>query len=61
MKGYKLWDSVKRKVVINKDVIFDEHSMLKYSDETVVPDTDIESSDQDKIQVDIKEPPVSPR
>lgn len=48
-------------MAVSKDIIFDEQSMLKHSDMTVVPDTDVESSSQDKIQVDIEEPPVSPR
>lgn len=61
MKGYKLWNLIKRKVVVSRDVIFDEQSMLKHSDMTVAPDTDVESSSHDKFQVDIEEPPVSPR
>lgn len=61
MKGYKLWDPIKSNMVVNINVIFDEQSMLKHSDVTVIPDTDVESSSQDKIQVDIEEPPLSPR
>ena len=29
VKGYKLWDPVAQKVVINRDVVFDEKSMTK--------------------------------
>lgn len=61
MKGYKLWDSVKRTVVVNRDVILDEKLMLKQSDMAVVPDIDVRNSSQDKIEVDIKEPPLSQR
>lgn len=35
--------------------------MLKHSDVTVMSDTDVEISNQDKMQVDIQEPPVSSR
>ena len=33
MKGYKLWDPFARKVVISKDIIFDEKSMLESAQE----------------------------
>ena len=29
VKGYKFWDLVSKKVVINKDAVFDEQSMLQ--------------------------------
>jgi hypothetical protein len=29
VKGYKFWDSMANKVVISRDVVFDENSMLK--------------------------------
>ena len=29
VKGYKFWDPMANKVVINRDVVFDENSMLK--------------------------------
>ena len=29
VKGYKLWDPVAQKVVISRDVVFDENSMIK--------------------------------
>lgn len=61
VKGYKLQDLVKRKVVVSRDVIFDEQLMLKHSNMTIVPDTGVKSSSHDKIQVDIEEPPMSPR
>ena len=61
MKGYKFWDPVKRNVVVNKGVIFDEQSMLKQLDVTIVSVTEVENSNQDKIQVDIEEPPMSSR
>lgn len=35
--------------------------MLKHSYVTVMLDADVENFNQDKIQVDIEEPPVSPR
>lgn len=35
--------------------------MLKQSDVTVMSDTEVESSNRDKIHVDIEEPPASPR
>ena len=33
MKGYKLWDPFARNVVISKDIIFDEKSMLESTQE----------------------------
>lgn len=33
MKGYKLWDSKANKVVISRDVVFDEKAMLKSTQE----------------------------
>lgn len=58
--GYKLWGPVKMKMVVSRDIIFDEQSMLKQPNVTVVP-IEVENSSRDKIQVDIEEPPVSPR
>ena len=29
VKGYKLWDPMAQKVVISRDVVFDENSMIK--------------------------------
>jgi hypothetical protein len=29
VKGYKFWDSMENKVLINRDVVFDENYMLK--------------------------------
>ena len=34
VKGYKLWDRVMKKVVISRDIVFDEQSMLKQSEVT---------------------------
>ena len=28
MKGFKFWDPISKKMVINRDVVFDEQSML---------------------------------
>lgn len=54
-------DPIRRKVVVNRDVVFDEKLMLKQSNVTIFPDTKVENCSQDKIQVDIEELQVSPR
>jgi len=35
VKGYKFWDPVDKKVVISRDAVFDEHSMLQQNQEKV--------------------------
>ncbi|KAE8691239.1 hypothetical protein F3Y22_tig00110890pilonHSYRG00161 [Hibiscus syriacus] len=38
VKGFKFWDPVAKKVVISRDVIFDEQSMLQQKQDTTVVD-----------------------
>lgn len=51
MKGYKLWDSVARKVVTSGDVVFDEKLMLNTNREEV--DTQVEThANRTSVQVE---------
>ncbi|KAE8680841.1 pentatricopeptide repeat-containing protein [Hibiscus syriacus] len=40
VKGFKFWDPVAKKVVISRDVVFDEQSMLQQKQDTTVVDFD---------------------
>ena len=46
VKGYKFWDSTANKVMISRDVVFDENSMLKRSQDE--KQQGLESSSSDK-------------
>jgi hypothetical protein len=54
--GYKLWDLKTKKAVINRDVVFDENSMLKSTqgEEQQVPESG--SSDKYVVQVELETP-----
>jgi hypothetical protein len=54
VKGYKLWDPKENKVVINRDVVFDENSMLRSTqgEEQQVPESG--NSDKQVVQVEIE-------
>jgi hypothetical protein len=54
VKGYKLWDPKANKVVISRDVVFDENSMLKSTqgEEQQVPE--ISRSDKQVVQVELE-------
>ncbi len=56
VKSYKLWDSKANKVVISRDVVFDEKSMLKSTqgEEQQVPKSG--SSDKQMVQVELETP-----
>ncbi|KAE8673805.1 hypothetical protein F3Y22_tig00111772pilonHSYRG00229 [Hibiscus syriacus] len=38
VKGFKLWDPIAKKIVISRDVVFDEQSMLQQKKDTTVVD-----------------------
>src|ERR1044072_5849323 len=40
VKGYKLWDPIKKKVLISRGVMFDEKSILNRSEVTNIPETE---------------------
>ena len=49
VKGYKLWDPISKKMVTNRDVIFDEAFMLKQNE----PET-CDDSPQEKLTVKVE-------
>jgi hypothetical protein len=56
VKGYKFWDSTANKVVINRDMVFDENFMLKRTQgkEQQVPESSSSSSDKQIVQVELE-------
>ena len=53
VKGYKLWDPEAKKVVINRDVVFDESSMLKTVRDNQKSEAEDTSNDDQVIQVEM--------
>lgn len=58
-KEFKLWKPIKRKMVINIDVIFGEQLILKQTVATNVLTYEGETSCEHVIQVDYDPPPVN--
>ena len=40
MKGFKFWDPISKKMVINKDAVFEKQSMLPKIVDTTMPISD---------------------
>ena len=49
VKGYRLWDPISKKTVINRDIIFDEAFMLKQNEAKTCDD-----SPQEKLTVEVE-------
>jgi hypothetical protein len=59
VKGFKLWDPVSKKMILSRDVVFDEQSMLKQSLEIEVSESAGGSPGREVIQVDIEPTPTN--
>jgi transposase InsO family protein len=59
VKGFKLWDPVSKKMILSRDVVFDEQSMLKQSLEIEVSESAGSSPGREVIQVDIEPTPTN--
>ena len=55
VKGFRFWDPVSKKIVINRDTMFDEQSMLLEVVETTVSVSDGASPSSMEIQVDFEQ------
>lgn len=55
VKGFKFWDPVSRKVVLSRDAVFDEQSMLKQSVLTELPQSDGSHSGSKVIPTEVQE------
>jgi hypothetical protein len=51
-EGYKLWDPKANKVVINRDVVFDENAMLKNTQKKEQQEPKNSSSDKQVVEVE---------
>ena len=58
VKGYRFWDPISKKKVINRDIIFDETIMLKQNEVEICEDSPKEKSivkvefDEDNLPID---------
>jgi hypothetical protein len=56
VKGYKFWDPMANKAVINRDMVFDENSMLKSTQGKEQQVLQSSNSDKQVVQVELKTP-----
>ena len=54
MKGFKLWDPKANKVVISRDVVFDEKSMLQSTQEKEKQVSENYSGNEQVVQVELE-------
>ena len=54
VKGYKFWDPVAKKIVINRDAVFDEQFILQQKDKSHVLADDENSSNLKVVQVNLE-------
>lgn len=59
VKGFKLWNAIKKKTVISRDVVFYKQLMLKQSVATDVSASEEETFSKEVINVDVYTPPVN--
>ena len=54
VEGYKFWDPVAKKVVISRDVVFNEQSILQQINKSHVPTGDENISSSKIVQVNLE-------
>ena len=61
VKGFKFWDPISKKMVINKDAVFEKQSMLPKIVDTTMPVSDRASLNSMEVQVDLEHLTVIPK